>query len=139
MSKFMTEDITGRVCSSVFFDSYKEVVTFYSEEYEVQQWDSAATICICDTDSGVGMFDMSDIIVVYDRETFKPTIVTERIFRKNYTWRNWFGITRMLKLKAKHIKEELGYNIRISFAKDYIDYVHYKEEWWQWAIKNANS
>ena len=138
MSKFMTEDTTGRVRDNVFYDSYKEVVDFYSQEYEVQQWESAATICICDTKSDVGLFDKSDVIIVYDKETFKPSIVTERIFRKNYSWKVWWDINRMLKLKAKHIKEELGFNIRISFARDYIDYVHYKEEWWQWAVKHVN-
>lgn len=137
MSDFMSEDIRGRVRDNVFYDSYKEVVEFYSQEYEVQQWEAAATIVICDTKSDVGMFDHSDVICVYDKETFQPTIITERIFRKNYTWREWRGITKMLRLKAKHIKEELGFNIRISFASEYIDYVHFKEEWWQWAVKHA--
>lgn len=137
MSKFMTEDIAGRKRDNVFYDSYKEVVEFYSQEYEIQEWPAAATIVICDTKSDVGLFDKSDVIIVYDKDTFSPIIVTERIFRKNYKWREWFGITRMLRLKAKYVKEELGFNIRISFSMDCIDYVHFKEEWWQWAVKQV--
>ena len=136
MSKLMKEDISGRTMSNIYWDSFKEVVVYYSQLYSIQQWESAATICICDTGSDVGQFAKSDIIIVYDKEVFTPTIVTERIFRKNYNWRTWRKLGHMLKIKAKHIKEEFGFSVRISFGGDYIDCVHYKEEWWQWAVKS---
>ena len=134
MGRLMEEDITGKVKSNVFFDSFKETVEFYKDT-PMEVWEESYTITLINTASDIGLFDKSDIIVVYDADTFLPSIVTERIFKKNYSTKDWLKIRRHLKYKTSIIKQELGYNIRISFASDYIDYVHYKEEWWQWALK----
>lgn len=137
MGKLMDEDITGRVRDNIFYDSFRETVEFYQDE-NLEIWEEAATISLADTGPDVGLFDKSDIIVVYSKEDFKPSIVTERIYRRNYTWLEWFRLKRYLRNKLKVIKQELGFNIRVSYSFDYIDYVHYKEEWWQWAVKHSN-
>lgn len=134
MGRLMEEDITGRVKSNVFYDTFKETVEFYKNT-RMEVWEESYTITLINTGAEVGLFDKSDIIIVYDAETFLPSIVTERIFKKNYSKRDWYKIRKYLKYKTSIIKQELGYNVRISFASDYIDYVHYKEEWWQWALK----
>ena len=134
MGRLIEEDITGKVKSNVFYDTFKETVEFYKNT-QMEVWKESYTITLINTDSEVGLFDKSDIIIVYDTETFLPSIVTERIFKRNYSKRDWYKIRKYLKYKTSIIKQELGYNVRISFASDYIDYVHYKEEWWQWALK----
>lgn len=134
MGKFMEEDISHKERSSVFKDSFKEVVEYYKET-EMQVWEEAATISLIDTGADVGLFDMSDIIIVYDSQTFEPSIVTERIYKKNYTPLEWHRMKKYMKSKTKVVTQELGFNIRITYSRDYIDYVHYKEEWWQWALK----
>lgn len=134
MGRLMEEDITGKVKSNVFYDTFKETVEFYKNT-QMEVWEESYTITLINTGVEVGLFDKSDIIIVYDAETFLPSIVTERIFKKNYSKRDWYKIRKYLKYKTSIIKQELGYNVRISFASDYIDYVHYKEEWWQWALK----
>ena len=134
MGRLMEEDITGKAKSNVFYDTFKETVEFYKDTL-MEVWEESYTITLINTNLNVGLFDKSDIIVVYDAETFLPSIVTERIFKKNYSRMDWFKIRKYLKYKTSIIKQELGYNVRISFASDYIDYVHYKEEWWQWALK----
>ena len=134
MDRLMEEDITGKVKSNVFYDTFKETVEFYKNT-QMEVWEESYTITLINTDLNVGLFDKSDIIIVYDAETLLPSIVTERIFKRNYSKRDWYKIRKYLKYKTSIIKQELGYNVRISFASDYIDYVHYKEEWWQWALK----
>ena len=134
MGRLMEEDITGKVKSNVFYDTFKETVEFYKNT-QMEVWEESYTITLINTDSEVGLFEKSDIIIVYDAETFLPSIVTERIFKKNYSKRDWYKIRKYLTYKTSIIKQELGYNVRISFASDYIDYVQYKEEWWQWALK----
>lgn len=134
MGRLMEEDITGKVKSNVFYDTFKETVEFYKNT-QMEVWEESYTITLINTGAEVGLFEKSDIIIVYDTETFLPSIVTERIFKKNYSKRDWYKIRKYLKYKTSIIKQELGYNVRISFASDYIDYVHYKEEWWQWALK----
>lgn len=134
MGRLMEEDITGKVKSNVFYETFKETVEFYKNT-QMEVWEESYTITLINTGVEVGLFDKSDIIIVYDAETFLPSIVTERIFKKNYSKRDWYKIRKYLKYKTSIIKQELGYNVRISFASDYIDYVHYKEEWWQWALK----
>ena len=134
MGKLIEEDITDKVKSNVFYDTFKETVEFYKNT-QMEVWEESYTITLINTGAEVGLFDKSDIIIVYDAETFLPSIVTERIFKKNYNKRDWYKIRKYLKYKTSIIKQELGYNVRISFASDYIDYVHYKEEWWQWALK----
>ena len=74
-----------------------------------------------------------------DHETLEPMIVTERVFKRNYTRREWFKLKHYLKAKISVLKQELGFNIRISFDKDFIDYIHYKEEWWTWAQRQKKS
>lgn len=132
-------NIEGRVRDNVFYDTFEEVVAFYQDSCKMEIWEDALTITMYDTDNTIGLFADSDIIVVYDKEEHKPSIVTERIYRKDYSLFKWYKLTRMLKAKASLIKHELGFNIKISFGFEHIDYVHYKEEWWQWALKNAKS
>ena len=136
MSRLSEQNIEGRVQDNVFYDTFKETVEFYKDTRK-EIWEEAATISLFDTDETVGLFDKSDIIVVYDKETGKPSIVTERIYKKNYNKHDWWKMRRYLRYKTKIITQELGFNIRISYSRNYIDYVHYKEEWWQWALKNV--
>lgn len=136
MSKLIDENIEGKVKSNIFYDSFKETTTFYKDT-RMEIWEEAATISLFDTDAETGLFSKSDIIVVYDKETCNPSIVTERIYKKNYSRIEWFKMKRYLRSKLSIIKQELGYNIRVSYNRDYIDYVHYKEEWWQWAKKHS--
>lgn len=130
----MKVDITGRVQDNVFYDTFEETVAFYKDTQK-EIWEENLTISLFDTGSDVGLFDKSDIICVYDKDTHLPMIVTERIFRKNYSKVEWYKMKRYLRYKLAIIKQELGFNIRVSFDKQFIDYIHYKEEWWQWALK----
>ena len=122
--------------SNIFYDTFSEVVDNY-DKTNMEVWKETCTISLADTKADVGLFDKSDIIVAYNIETHLPTIVTERIYRCNYSWRDWYRMRKYLKEKLKVIKQELGFNIRVSYSKDYIDYVHYKEEWWQWALQHT--
>lgn len=120
---------------NVFYDTYDEV-----KEYSCVSdiWEDAKTIMLADTGKEIGLFDQSDIIIMYGKDNF-PQIITERIYRKNYKPREWRGISRVLRNKLKWIKEELGFYISVSYTKDYIDYVHYKQEWWLWAREQAST
>ena len=122
------------VQSNVFYDTFDEMFDIYTE-CKKEIWEETKTVTLYDAPYTVGLFPKSDIIIVYDNDTLKPTIVTERLYRKDYTFVRWLKLKSYLRHKTKLIKQELGYNVRISYAKDYIDYVHYKEEWWQWALK----
>lgn len=122
--------------SNIFYDTFAEVKEYYSKHYDVEMYEEAATICIADTGPEVGLYDQSDIIAVYDFNTHLPVIVTERIYKRNFSPHAWRLLIRSLKAKVKVISSELGFNVRISFASNYVDYVHYKEEWWQWALKH---
>ena len=129
---------TVNLKSNVFYDTFDEILMFY-EDTKKEVWKENFTISLIDTDATVGLFDKSDIIIVYDHETLEPMIVTERVFKRNYTRREWFKLKHYLKAKISVLKQELGFNIRISFDKDFIDYIHYKEEWWTWAQRQKKS
>ena len=121
--------------TNVFYDEYHDMVRLYKGEMEI--WDKAKTLSLIDTGPEVGLFDKSDIIIAYDQETDLPNIVTERIFSRNYTKVEWYKLRRNLLNKTKIITQELGFNIQISFGINYIDYIHYKEDWWKWAAEQA--
>lgn len=123
----------GNTRDNVFYDSFSEMMEHY-QLFITDIWRDSKTVCMANTDATVGLFDKSDIICVYD-ENNQPSIITERIFRKNYTLRQWYHIKRILRDKCKWLGQELGYNIRVTVSTDYIDYIHYKEEWWEWAKK----
>ena len=122
--------------TNVFYDEYHDMVRLYKGKMEI--WDKAKTLSLIDTGAEVGLFDKSDIIIAYDQETDLPNIVTERIFSRNYTKVEWYKLRRNLLNKTKVITQELGFNIQISFGINYLDYIHYKEDWWKWAIKFAD-
>ena len=53
---------------NVFYDTFEEVVSFYKDSAQsMEVWEEAATITLIDTEADVGLFDKSDIIVVYDK------------------------------------------------------------------------
>lgn len=137
MNILRDENITLAQKSNVFYDSFKEVVESYADEV-TDVWEESATICLADTSVETGLFPKSDIIIMYDKETSKPMIVTERVYKRNYTSREWRKLKRFLRHKLSVIKTELGFNIKVTFSHDFLDYVHYKEEWWQWAKRQAN-
>lgn len=123
----------GNTYDNVFYDTWEEVQEHYSN-WISDYYEEAHTVCLTHTPGDMGLFSDSDIIICYGKDG-TPTIVTERIFKKNYTWRHWWHIKRVLREKVKWLGQELGYNTRVSIGRDYIDYIHYKEEWWEWARK----
>lgn len=120
---------------NVFYDSFNEVVEYY-KECRREIWEEAQTIVLYDTNAETGLFPSSDIIIVYAKDS-KPAIVTERIYEKNYSRRDWRKVKKLLKAKMKLFKQELGYNINVTFGDGYVDYVHYKEWWWVWAKEQS--
>ena len=116
------------VISNVFYDSYNKMVNYY--KYPMQVWEETKTLSLYDTPANIGFFNNSDIIIKYDADNL-PAMVSERIFHKNYSNRDWRRLVKSLKSKTKIIKQELGFCIEITCHKDYIDYIHYKEEWFQ--------
>lgn len=139
MSDLMNDKLvpnTNTTLSNIFYDTFAEVVENYKCS-NMEVWEETCTLVLYDTNAETGLFDKSDIIAVYDKESHLPTIVTERVFRENYTRREWWALKRHMRSKVRVIKQELGFNIRVSFSHNYIDYIHYKEEWWQWALKNT--
>lgn len=139
MGDLMNDDLVSeetRSLSNIFYDTFAEVVNNYKCD-NMEIWEETCTISLANTSSKIGLFDKSDIIAVYDIDSHLPTIVTERIYRRNYKLFDWYKIRKHLKNKLNVVKQELGFNIRISYSHDYIDYIHYKEEWWQWALKHS--
>lgn len=136
MGKMADADLTGCVRDNIFYDTYAEVVAFYKDQ-NLEAWEEKGVISLRNTDKNTGLFDKSDIIIVYDQETFHPTIVTERLYKKNYKRGEFRRIERYLKLKAKTINYELGFSVKVTFSRDYIEFIHYKEEWWEWVQKQS--
>ena len=95
--------------SNVFYDTLPEMMNIY-------------------TDGETGLFDKSDIIIIYDEEGY-PVCVTERIYRSDYTFRQWHKIRRSLRLRVSTFKEEFGYRMSLSVQKNALDFIHYKEEY----------
>lgn len=122
---------------NVFYDTFDEMMEHYSDVI-TDIWEDTKTVCMAHTDASTGLFNDSDIIIVYGEDNF-PSIVTERIFKKNYTRHQWYHVKKILRDKTKYFGQELGFNIRVTVGTEYIDYIHYKEEWWEWAKKIRQS
>lgn len=120
---------------NVFYDHYEEVKQYTCKK---EVWEEGKIITLTDTDNTIGLFGCSDIIIAYGDDGM-PNVITERIYRKNYKWHEWFKVRLSLQTKISVIKQELGYNISISFSRNYIDYIHFKEDWWLWAKERLKS
>lgn len=118
---------------NVFYDTYDEVLEYPCAK---EVWEEGRIVSLTDTDNTIGLFGCSDIIIAYG-EDGNPNVITERIYKRNYKFFDWIRVRTYLHTKTSVIKQELGFNISISFGKDFIDYVHYKEDWWLWALEYA--
>ena len=126
-------DYVDKFDCNVFYEKFETARDDYKGQMEV--WEETKLISFIDTDADVGLFPKSDIIVSYDMETSLPNVITERIYARNYKKLEWWRLRRHLLAKTSVIKQELGFNIQISFGMGYIDYIHYKEDWWKCALK----
>lgn len=113
--------------SNVFYDTLPEMMNIYND-VQKEIWETKHTVCLYDTDGETGLFDKSDIIIIYDEEGY-PVCVTERIYRSDYTFRQWHKIRRSLRLRVSTFKEEFGYRMSLSVQKNALDFIHYKEEY----------
>ena len=132
--QIMVKGKHGNTRDNVFYDNFDEMMEHYSE-FITEIWHETRTVCMANTDATTGLFDKSDIICVYD-DRGDPTIITERIFRDNYSWREWIHVKKILRLKTRYLGQELGFNIKVTIGHGYIDFIHYKEEWWDWARRS---
>lgn len=82
-------------------------------------------VAFVDVDERLGMFRRSDFIIIYGDDG-KPIVVTERVYRRNYSIFDWWKLKRQLKEKSKHIRQEYGYDITIDIQGRYFDYTHYR-------------
>ena len=120
----------------IYYQPVSKIRTLY-KDYKMDYWEKALVLCIPEAGSSLNTDVKSDIIVVYDALTHLPSIITERLFRNNYSFSEWWKLKRYLQFKYRHIKHDNGYNLKIVFNREYADIIHYKEEWWQWAVKNS--
>lgn len=133
----MEQEKKRNTYDNVFYDTWEEVQEHY-KPWITDYYAETRTVCLAATPADMGLFDQSDIIICYGTDG-TPSIVTERIFRKNYGWYAWHNIKKVLRAKVKWLSQELGYNTRVTVSRDYIDYIHYKEEWWEWARKQQSA
>lgn len=120
---------------NVYTDSYEEVLNSYPRR-KMGGWKKANTLALFNTPESIGSFAVSDIIIVYNKDTHTPDIITERIYRKNYTVLQWFKIRRQLLYKSHNVMSEWGFNYSVTFSRNHIDSCHFREEWWRWARRN---
>lgn len=103
-------------------------------DYIKEDLNTLRLISLPDLGETLGLFKLSDYIIMYDTDDM-PVIVTERIHRKNFTWLEWMQINRVLRRKLKYQKAEYGFEISVTYTRNYIDYTNYKEYWLTWAEK----
>lgn len=113
---------------NVFYDSFDEVKQY---EFVTEVWEESKVICLADTSAEVGFFPKSDIIIFYNKETLKPVVITERIFKKDYTRREWKRKCKHLLNKVEICQSELGFDISVTISKDFLDFSHCKGTYWK--------
>ena len=119
------EAVAGR--SNVFYDTLSEMMELYKDTQK-EIWEPHRTVLLYDTDAETGLFDKSDIIIIYGEDGF-PVCITERIYRSDYTFQQWRKICHSLRLRVKTFKEEQGFLMSLSIQKNSLDFIHYKEEY----------
>ena len=118
----------------MFLKSYEEIKEVYADRI-TEIWEPSFTIIMTDTDQTVGSFPCSDLIFIFSPQG-EMVIMTERLFREKYSFIKWMKLLTGLKLKkSKHSKTYSGMDIKesISYSKEFIDIVHYKKWWHEWA------
>lgn len=112
---------------NVFYTDYDNVLSFYRNAKNIEVWDSHKVIALADTDSNLGLFDKSDIIVFYGEDDL-PVLISERIHKSNYSKLKWLRVRLSLLNRVHTFKEELGYKIGLSCSENYLDFLHYKSD-----------
>ena len=105
-------------------DKYKELIT--------SVWEKTNTIMMVDTDTRIGRFPMSDIILSYDTED-NLAIECERAYKKYYSKNDWAIMSFRAMTEAQDSENAQGIVTACTYSADYIDYIKYKKEWLDWA------
>lgn len=123
---------------NIYTEEYKNIVANYPRE-KMAVWRKTLTLALFNTPEDVGEFTKSDIIIVFNKKTHRPDIVTERIYRRKYSPIVWAKMYMLLLYKSHNISAELGFKYSVTFSPGYIDCCHFREEWWKWARKHLVS
>lgn len=122
----MVKDVQDTIMP--YFATKKELLAEL-HRYTIDQYPTGNIIAFYDTDDLIGLFKKSDVIIQYNDKD-EPIMVTERLYERDCVERYWDKTIETLQAKLNNVNTELGFNVSISIDKDYIDYIHYKKEWY---------
>lgn len=95
-------------------------------------WDKTNTIIMVDTDTRIGLYPLSDMILSFSPDG-SLAIQCERAFKRNYTEKEW-AILSLQALSSVHSAETCdGIVTACTHSGHYIDFIKYKKEWLDWA------
>lgn len=127
---------------------YQEVLAAFEGSDALQNL-SNDTMCIISLRNVpyIGRTEFSDVIIVYDPQTFTPQIVTERIYRKYYDSDEDYrgacnNVLAYMKVSAQdeygftfktpeQSKDRYGFAFKKAVTESYLEFVRYKAEVWQ--------
>lgn len=105
-------------------DSYKDFIT--------EIWEESFTIIMVDTRSDIGITPCSDIILVF-APTGELVLMTERVYRKNYTWYSWLKVKKLIQAERSKSKIDATLYTSINHGENFVDLTIYKKWWHEWA------
>ena len=127
MGHFDNEDITNRITTNVFYNTFKVVKEHYKDVCKYMVWDDEDGLMqLFDTNDSVGSFDHSDIDIRYDLNTFKPIKVRETIYRRSYPFGQWIKMTMYLRTLSRRVDGEFGFKLKLEKHFNKWSIVHYK-------------
>lgn len=127
---------------------YQDIIEYFKDNDCLQNL-SNDTMCVVSLRNlpYIGRTEFSDIIIIYDPNTYKPMIVTERLYRKFYNsdadyrgaceqileymqmaTHDEFGFTFKDPTTSR---DKNGFRFKKASTEDYFEFTRYKAEVWQ--------
>lgn len=116
----------------MLFHMTKEEIEEKYHDFIASTWNKANTIILPDTDTSIGQYPISDIILSFDMEG-NLAIQCERAYKSHYTEKDWTSMALRAISDITKIEDAEGIITACTYSPKYIDYIKYKKEWLDWA------
>lgn len=116
----------------MLFHKTKQEIEKEYKDYITSSWDKTNTLIMTDTDTAIGRYPMSDVILSFDANG-NLAIQCERAYKSHYNEKDWATMAFRALSDVSEVEDSEGIVTACTYSNKYIDYIKYKKEWLDWA------
>lgn len=122
----------------MLFKENRETILQKYDKYITEVWDKTNTVIMVDTGPEIGMFNTSDLILMFSPDG-SLALQTERAYKTSYSAKEWSRLGLIAVREGTIPEDSNGIKSSFTYSVDYIDVVKYRKEWLDWVKEITSS